>query len=69
MKARVSRGTDQRAAAVRARARAVRMGFIVGVAIGAVFIAVVLAPWAASVAMRRGKAHPPPAAASPVNAR
>jgi hypothetical protein len=59
---------DPRAAAGRARARAVRAGFLVGVLLGAVFIAMVLAPWAASVAMRRAKswaAHQPPAATQP----
>ena len=43
---------DVREIAARKRARSVRAGFVFGVVLGAIFVALVLAPWAASVAMK-----------------
>ncbi|MBL8549430.1 MAG: hypothetical protein JNJ73_05550 [Hyphomonadaceae bacterium] len=57
---------DPREAARRARSRSVSAGFMFGVLLGAIFVAVVLAPWAASVAMKQKSwADPPPGAAAP----
>jgi hypothetical protein len=55
---------DPRAAAARNRTRTVRMGFVFGVVLGAIFIAAVLAPWAASHAMRGERGANPAAAVS-----
>jgi hypothetical protein len=60
-----SRPADPREAARRARSRTVSAGFIFGVVLGAIFIALVLAPWAASIAMKNKSWADPPAAGAP----